>query len=88
MFFDVHRYIPQAWTKFYEFSFADLRAASDVIENIAQISGKQQVFFSFFSFLKFPLTEFLKNAAVDWQTIQGLLENAMYPDFILFLLTS
>lgn len=26
-------YIPQGWTKFYEFSSADLRSAADVIEN-------------------------------------------------------
>jgi hypothetical protein len=39
------RYIPQAWTKFYEFSFADLRAASDVIESISQATSKQQVWF-------------------------------------------
>ncbi|KAH3756292.1 cytoplasmic dynein 2 heavy chain 1 [Pelomyxa schiedti] len=30
------KYIPQAWTKFYEFNEADLRAATDVIDRLAQ----------------------------------------------------
>jgi dynein heavy chain 2 len=47
-------YIPQGWTKFYEFSQADIRSAADVI--LAQSKGDR----------------------VDWQTIHGVLENAIY----------
>ncbi|VDP79028.1 unnamed protein product [Echinostoma caproni] len=32
-------YIPQGWTKFYEFSLADLRAAADVIDRLMLDSG-------------------------------------------------
>ena len=28
-------YIPQGWTKFYEFSFSDLRSGADIITNLA-----------------------------------------------------
>jgi dynein heavy chain 2 len=50
-------FIPQGWTKFYEFSSADLRSASDVIEAASFGSNR---------------------ASPDWQTIHGLLENAIY----------
>ncbi|CAM1329611.1 Uncharacterised protein at_DN1743, partial [Pycnogonum litorale] len=32
-------YIPQGWTKFYEFNFADLRAAADVISRLEKSHG-------------------------------------------------
>uniref|UniRef100_A0A7S1KS08 Cytoplasmic dynein 2 heavy chain 1 n=1 Tax=Percolomonas cosmopolitus TaxID=63605 RepID=A0A7S1KS08_9EUKA len=47
-------YIPQGWTKFYEFSTADLRSATDVIEAS------------------------IRKDSIDWNTIHGLLENAIY----------
>ncbi|CAK4090165.1 unnamed protein product [Aphanomyces euteiches] len=47
-------YIPQGWTKFYEFSFGDLRAGLNVMENLSQAKE------------------------IDWQTIHGLMENAIY----------
>jgi dynein heavy chain 2 len=47
-------YIPQGWTKFYEFSQADIRSAADVV--VAQS----------------------KDDKVDWPTIHGVLENAIY----------
>jgi dynein heavy chain 2 len=47
-------YIPQGWTKFYEFSQADIRSAADVL--IAQS----------------------KDSKIDWRTIHGVLENAIY----------
>lgn len=33
-------YIPQGWSKFYEFSYGDLRAATQIIDNILSISDK------------------------------------------------
>ncbi|XP_075248310.1 cytoplasmic dynein 2 heavy chain 1-like [Convolutriloba macropyga] len=33
-------YIPQGWTKAYEFSFADLRSGADIITNLADQGGK------------------------------------------------
>lgn len=33
-------YIPQAWSKFYEFSFADLRAAASIIDRLCKGSSK------------------------------------------------
>ncbi|KAG5445317.1 Cytoplasmic dynein 2 heavy chain 1, variant 2 [Clonorchis sinensis] len=36
-------YIPQGWTKFYEFSYADLRAAADVIDRLLLPSGSKAV---------------------------------------------
>nr|CAG4710000.1 unnamed protein product [Naegleria fowleri] len=47
-------YIPQGWTKFYEFSSSDYRAASDIIGYAIQ------------------------NENPEWNTIFGLLENAIY----------
>eukprot|EP00727_Mastigamoeba_balamuthi_P008592 m51a1_g4355 putative cytoplasmic dynein 2 heavy chain 1 (4311) ;mRNA; f:228679-242475 len=49
------KYIPQSWTKFYEFNEADLRAATDVLERTLNKPG-----------------------AIDWTTVHGLLENAVY----------
>lgn len=34
-------YIPQGWSKFYEFSFADLRAGANIIDRICKGSGKK-----------------------------------------------
>lgn len=50
-------YIPQGWTKFYEFSFGDFRAGSNVME-LACRSGP--------------------GASIDWLTLHGLMENAIY----------
>jgi dynein heavy chain 2 len=50
-------YIPQGWTKFYEFSFGDFRAGSNVME-LACRSGA--------------------GTSIDWQTLHGLMENAIY----------
>ncbi|OWZ22446.1 Dynein heavy chain [Phytophthora megakarya] len=52
-------YIPQGWTKFYEFSFGDFRAGSNVMELACQTSGGG-------------------SGAIDWQTLHGLMENAIY----------
>ena len=37
-------YIPQGWSKFYEFSFADLRAAASVVDRLCKDSGKWSLF--------------------------------------------
>ncbi|CUG87914.1 dynein heavy chain, putative [Bodo saltans] len=47
-------YIPQGWAKFYEFSAADLKSATDIIVQQTQ------------------------NNTIDWRSIHGLLENAIY----------
>ncbi|EFC42807.1 cytoplasmic dynein [Naegleria gruberi] len=47
-------YIPQGWSKFYEFSSSDFRAASDIIGAA------------------------IENENPEWNTILGLLENAIY----------
>ncbi|KAJ8530396.1 hypothetical protein ON010_g14516 [Phytophthora cinnamomi] len=52
-------YIPQGWTKFYEFSFGDFRAGSNVMELACQTSGGG-------------------SSGIDWQTLHGLMENAIY----------
>ena len=51
-------YIPQGWTKFYEFSTADVRAGADVISSICNSSQNA--------------------AAIPWNTVWGLMENAIY----------
>ncbi|KAI9987926.1 hypothetical protein PInf_024181 [Phytophthora infestans] len=50
-------YIPQGWTKFYEFSFGDFRAGSNVMELACQTTG---------------------SGGIDWETLHGLMENAIY----------
>jgi len=51
-------YIPQGWTKFYEFSYGDMRAGTYVIEAITEGSGR--------------------GGNLDWETIHGLMEDAIY----------
>nr|XP_026693267.1 cytoplasmic dynein 2 heavy chain 1-like isoform X1 [Ciona intestinalis] len=48
-------FIPQGWTKFYEFSLGDLRAAATIIDQL-----------------------FSGTADVQWQSMHGLMENAIY----------
>jgi dynein heavy chain 2 len=58
-------YIPQGFTKFYEFSFADLRSGADVIDNIYKginPSGKADV----------------DPKKLPWETIWGLMQFAIY----------
>ena len=52
-------YIPQGWTKFYEFSYGDMRAGTFVIEAITEDEKKGQ-------------------STLDWETIHGLMEDAIY----------
>ncbi|OMJ92391.1 hypothetical protein SteCoe_4833 [Stentor coeruleus] len=47
-------YIPQGWSKFYEFSLADIRTGINLLEKV------------------------LERAPVQWSTLRGLLENAVY----------
>lgn len=51
-------YLPQGWTKFYEFSGGDLRAGSYVVEAAVKAAGK--------------------GGQPDWDTIHGLMEDAIY----------
>lgn len=51
-------YIPQGWTKFYEFSFGDFRAGANVMELASKTSSGA--------------------GAIDWLTLHGLMENAIY----------
>src|SRR5690606_38188351 len=48
-------YIPQGWSKFYDFSFADLRSSADIINALVSESDN-----------------------IEWSTVHGLLENAIY----------
>ncbi|TYZ58493.1 hypothetical protein PybrP1_004198 [[Pythium] brassicae (nom. inval.)] len=50
-------YLPQGWTKFYEFSFGDFRAGANVMELASKTSA---------------------GGAIDWPTLHGLMENAIY----------
>ena len=50
-------YIPQGWTKFYEFSYGDLKAGTYVMEDMAEA----------------PV-----GTPIDWETIYGLMEDAIY----------
>eukprot|EP01028_Stygiella_incarcerata_P004192 TRINITY_DN1890_c0_g1_i5.p1 TRINITY_DN1890_c0_g1~~TRINITY_DN1890_c0_g1_i5.p1 ORF type:complete len:4092 (-),score=1034.80 TRINITY_DN1890_c0_g1_i5:737-12970(-) len=51
-------YIPQGWTKFYEFSTSDMRAAGDIVESLC--------------------SKVSKGSQIDFLSIRGLLENAIY----------
>ncbi|KAF1331353.1 Dynein heavy chain, partial [Globisporangium splendens] len=53
-------YIPQGWTKVYEFSFGDFRAGSNVMELASSTAGSGG------------------GNAIDWLTLHGLMENAIY----------
>ena len=53
-------YIPQGWTKFYEFSYGDLKAGTFIMEAITTVKPK------------------LSAGSIDWETIYGLMEDAIY----------
>ena len=50
-------YLPQGWSKFYEFSYGDLKAGSYIIESIV---GN------------------MENNQMNWETLYGLFNNAIY----------
>ncbi|GLD99145.1 hypothetical protein PINS_up007863 [Pythium insidiosum] len=57
-------YIPQGWTKFYEFSFGDFRAGSNVMELTCKSLGSSGSSGG--------------AGAIDWASLHGLMENAIY----------
>jgi dynein heavy chain 2 len=58
-------YLPQGWTKFYEFSFADLRSGADIIDGlVARMPGGMQADWD--------------PASFPWLTVWGLLKFAIY----------
>ena len=60
-------YLPQGWTKFYEFSFADLRSGADIIDNLyARVAPGGN------------LRSELDPAVFPWMTIWGLFKSAIY----------
>lgn len=60
-------YLPQGWTKFYEFSFADLRSGADIIDGLyAKVAPGGS------------LKAELDPAAFPWMTIWGLFKSAIY----------
>jgi hypothetical protein len=63
-------YIPQGFTKFYEFSFADLRSSADIIDNLCRKLGLANVNLS----------------TLPWPTIRGLLEQVEICLFVLNLM--
>lgn len=58
-------YIPQGWTKYYEFSFADLRSGADILDAV-------------FSRINPQRSNEVNPQAIPWATIWGLLEYAIY----------
>jgi len=58
-------YIPQGWSKFYEFSFADLRSGADIIDSICRLCNKQK-------------KDFIDPNSVPWTTVWGLFKFAIY----------
>ena len=52
-------FLPQGWTKFYEFSFGDMRAGTFIIDAIAD-------------------TITSSSKPIDYETIYGLMEDAIY----------
>lgn len=60
-------YLPQGWTKFYEFSFADLRSGADIIDNLfAKLTAGR------------PAGQDIDPAAFPWLSVWGLLKFAIY----------
>ena len=51
-------YIPQGWSKFYEFSYGDLKAGTYVMEAVSEVEQN--------------------DLPIDWETIYGLMEDAIY----------
>jgi len=51
------KYIPQGWSKYYEFSFGDLKAGEMTLTDVVAAT---------------------KGGQIQWQTIYGILENAIY----------
>jgi len=54
-------YIPQGWTKFYEFSQSDLQSACETVSLLVTAAGNTQ-----------------GGPGIDWQTLIGVLEMAIY----------
>jgi dynein heavy chain 2 len=55
-------FIPQGWTKFYEFSYGDLKAGTYVMEAVTEeLSTKKK-----------------NGGELDWEIIHGLMEDAIY----------
>jgi dynein heavy chain 2 len=54
-------YIPQGWTKFYEFSQSDLQSACETVSMLVNMSASTGV-----------------NSAMDWTTLIGVMEQAVY----------
>jgi dynein heavy chain 2 len=57
-------YIPQGWTKFYEFSYGDMRAGTFVVEAMSELTGKRG--------------DDGESIIIDWEAIHGLMEDAIY----------
>jgi dynein heavy chain 2 len=57
-------YIPQGWTKFYEFSYGDIRAGSFVMKAVSSALQRGSASHN--------------STGIDWETIYGLMEDAIY----------
>lgn len=64
-------YIPQGWTKFYEFSFADLRSGADIIDNLVAAQDAKR------GGARGSIKE-LDAQNFPWTTVTGLLQSAIY----------
>ena len=54
-------YIPQGWSKFYEFSYGDLKAGESIINTLVEDASKGKT-----------------KDMVNWESLYGLFENAIY----------
>lgn len=77
-------YVPQGWSKFYEFSFADLRSGADIIDLSIQVldpraypSG-QCVCVNLSPTLTLTRGHTQDGKQPQWKYVTGLLENAIY----------
>lgn len=75
-------YLPQGWTKFYEFSTSDARAAADTIDQLFADSGKLKALLASGSVAPdAAVLKALKEVApaqVEWNVLWGLLRFAVY----------
>ena len=69
-------YIPQGWTKFYEFSYGDLRAGTFIMEAASEVEAKVTILYIYTS--NIILTLYIKTGQLDWEAIYGLMEDAIY----------
>ena len=72
-------YIPQGWSKFYEFSQSDLRAGANIIDRLCKNSGKHDlVIYTFADFSSSSSFSFFQTGSPEWDFMHGLMQYAIY----------